>query len=390
MVKRLTVFGSTGSIGTQALDVVATNPVDFEIVALGAGRNWSLLAQQALKFRPAAVALRDEKGYASLKEALASLSSTEIFVGPSAFMDVLEFETDIVLGAVTGIEGLASSLGAVERGYDLALANKESLVCGGHLIKEAACRSGASLIPVDSEHSAVWQLWDEAQQKKIKKVILTASGGALRDRPLEDLQNISVSEALTHPTWTMGQKITIDSATLMNKALEIIEAHVLFDLPYENLEAIMHPQSIIHALVGYEDGSYLAHLGVSDMRIPIAYALYGRMRHDVGVPLLDLLSLPNGLTFRPLEAQRYPLFFETLKAVQQDRSVTTVINGANEVAVYGFLDGKIKFLSISQLVRQVSELFFAQAGRKEFQTVADIFYWDQWARQKTEELMNRI
>ncbi|MGY2131630.1 1-deoxy-D-xylulose-5-phosphate reductoisomerase [Hymenobacter sp. HD11105] len=347
--KRLTLLGSTGSIGTQALDVVRSQPGRFQIAALSAHSNSELLIQQALEFRPAAVVIGDEKQYQTVKDALAG-QPIEVLAGTAALADIAgRDDTDIVLTAMVGYAGLLPTVRAIKAGKTIALANKETLVVAGQLITGLVKKHGVGLYPVDSEHSAIFQCLVGEEQNPIEKIILTASGGPFRGRTMQELASVTKAQALKHPNWDMGAKITIDSASLMNKGLEVIEAKWLFGLRDDQIEVVVHPQSIIHSLVQFEDGSLKAQLGLPDMKLPIQYALGYPERLPSKYPRFSFLDYPQ-LTFEQPDQSTFrnlPLAFE---AMRRGGNAPCVLNAANEVAVAAFLRDGIGFLQMPDLV----------------------------------------
>jgi 1-deoxy-D-xylulose-5-phosphate reductoisomerase len=346
---RLLVLGSTGSIGTQALDVVARAPGAFDVVGLSAGRQAEPLLEQARALGVRRVALTDADAAARAQEAGVDV---EVLAGPEGLVRlVAESGADLVLNAIVGSAGLGPTIVALTEGIDVALANKESLVVGGELVNALAEATGARLIPVDSEHSALHQLIAGERPGAIEKLVLTASGGPFRGRRRAELERVTVEEALQHPTWAMGGKITIDSATLMNKGLEVIEAHHLFGTPYERIDVVVHPQSIIHALVTLCDGAALAHLGHPDMRVPIAYALHHPERVDVPVRPLDLAEL-GSLTFERADLDAFPCLRLAREAAEAGGTAPCVLNAANEVAVHAFLDRRLAFMGIAEVIER--------------------------------------
>jgi 1-deoxy-D-xylulose-5-phosphate reductoisomerase len=348
-MKRLLILGSTGSIGTQALDVVARAPEAFEVVGLSAGAAYEPLIEQARAYGVRRIALSDPDAAARAGEAW---TGGEVLGGPEGLVElVANSDADLVLNAIVGSAGLGPTIVALTEGIDLALANKESLVVGGELVTALAEATGAQIIPVDSEHSALYQLIaaEHGRAGTIDKLVLTASGGPFRGRSRAELEGVTVEEALKHPTWAMGGKITIDSATLMNKGLEVIEAHHLFGTPYDGIDVVVHPQSIVHALVTLCDGAALAHLGHPDMRVPIAYALRHPDRVDVPVPLLDLTEI-GSLTFEPPDEDAFPCLAIARKAAEAGGTGPCVLNAANEVAVHAFLGGRLPFMGIPAVI----------------------------------------
>ncbi len=354
MSRGVAILGSTGSIGVQALDLIHRLPDRFEVVALAAGRNARQLAERIERHRPRLAAIGDPGGRGELEEA-ARRAGTRLVTGPEGLLEVAVCEeADVVLAAVVGSAGLLPTYEALRAGKIVALANKESLVMAGPLMREAAARSGGSLIPVDSEHSALHQCLRGETIDSVRRLILTASGGPFRTTPFEDLAGVTAEQALRHPVWDMGRKISIDSATLMNKGLEVIEAHWLFGLPGDRIDVILHPQSSVHSMVEMVDGSVICQMGVPDMRGPIQYALGypERFAGPVGAP--DL-SQPKSLEFYPVDRARYPSLDLAYQALQAGGTSPAVLNAANEVAVETFLDGGLDFLSIPVVVREVLE-----------------------------------
>ncbi len=349
--RQIALLGSTGSIGTQALDVVRDNPDRFEVYALVARRNVELLARQAREFRPEVVVIADEQQYAPLKEALADLPM-KVWAGADAIADVVQMEpVDMVLTAVVGYAGLRPTLAALEAGKAVALANKETLVVAGELVTATARRAGAPILPVDSEHSAIFQCLSGQDAQAVEKVILTASGGPFRTTPRKALATVTPAEALHHPNWSMGTKVTIDSASMMNKGFEMIEARWLFGLPPERIEVVVHPQSVIHSMVQFADGAVMAQLGEPDMHLPIAYALAypHRLRRDA--PRLNFARLST-LTFEAPNKERFPNLTYAFDAIRRGGNMPCILNAADEVAVDAFLCGRIGFLAMSDLIAE--------------------------------------
>jgi 1-deoxy-D-xylulose-5-phosphate reductoisomerase len=348
-VRRLVILGSTGSIGTQALDVVERSP-ELEVVGLAAHSSFERLIAQAEAHGVGRVALADEKTAARAGKAW---TRGEVLAGNEGLVELITGSgCDLVLNALVGSAGLGPSVATLGEGIDLALANKESLVVGGELVMALAEATGAQVIPVDSEHSALFQLVNaEHRPGTIDRLILTASGGPFRGRSASDLQDVTREEALKHPTWEMGGKITIDSATLMNKGLEVIEAMHLFGVPLDAIDVVVHPQSIVHALVQLNDGASLAHLGYPDMRVPISYALHYPERADVPVRPLDLAELGR-LTFEPPDEEAFPCLRLAREAASAGGTAPCVMNAANEVAVQAFLDGEIAFTAIPEVIER--------------------------------------
>ncbi len=349
MPRRLAILGSTGSIGVQALDVISRAPDDLEVVALSASSAWEPLLEQARSHGVRRIALADPDAAARAAEAW---TGGAVLGGVDGIVRLItECECDMVLNAIVGSAGLVPTVAALGEGIDLALANKESLVVGGELVTQLAEATGAQIIPVDSEHSALYQLLAAERAGTVLRLILTASGGPFRGMRREELRQVAVEQALAHPTWEMGGKITIDSATLMNKGLELIEAHHLFGTPYERIDVVVHPQSIIHSLIQLCDGATLAHLGYPDMRVPISYALHHPERADVPVKPLDLVSV-GALTFEPADEQTFGCLRLAREAARAGGTAPCTMNAANEVAVHAFLAGRIGFLDIEAVIEE--------------------------------------
>jgi 1-deoxy-D-xylulose-5-phosphate reductoisomerase len=351
-VKRLLILGSTGSIGTQALDVVGRAPGEFEIVGLSAGSAHDELIAQARAHGVKRIALSGPDAAARAAEAW---TEGEVLAGPEGLVRlVAEADADLVLNAIVGSAGLGPTIVALTEGIDVALANKESLVVGGELVTALAEATGAQLIPVDSEHSALHQLLAGERVGTVDRLVVTASGGPFRGRTRAEMEDVTIEQALAHPTWAMGGKITIDSATLMNKGLEVIEAHHLFGTPYDRIDVVVHPQSIVHAMVALCDGATLAHMGHPDMRVPIAYALHHPERVDVPVPRLDLAAV-GALTFEPPDLDAFPALRLAREAAVEGGTGPCVLNAANEVAVHAFLGGRLPFMGIPAVIEQTLE-----------------------------------
>ena len=349
--RQIALLGSTGSIGTQALDVVRDNTDRFEIYALVARQNVALLAQQAREFRPEVVVIADEQHYAPLKEALADLPM-KVWAGADAIADVVQMApVDVVLTAMVGYAGLRPTLAALEAGKAVALANKETLVVAGELVTATARRTGAPILPVDSEHSAIFQCLVGQDASAVEKVILTASGGPFRTTPREALADVTPAEALRHPNWSMGAKVTIDSASMMNKGFEMIEARWLFGLPPDRIEVVVHPQSIVHSMVQFADGAVMAQLGTPDMHLPIACALAYPHRLRSATPRLDFAQLST-LTFEAPDRERFRNLDYAYEAARRGGNMPCILNAADEVAVAAFLSGKIGFLAMSDLIAE--------------------------------------
>jgi len=352
MVKRLAILGSTGSIGTQTLDIVSQYPDRFKVEALAAGNNVRLLIEQVRKFRPSVVAIGNEDHYVELKKSLAGMP-VQILAGSGAAMEIAAMsDIDTFVVAIVGFAGLKPTAVAVAAGREVALANKETLVIAGEMIKKSAAASGSRILPIDSEHSAIMQCLEGEEHKSIDKLIITASGGPFRTMTRENLCKVTPAEALKHPNWCMGNKITIDSATLMNKGLEVIEAHWLFDIPDENIDVLVHPQSMIHSMVQFTDGSVKAQLSMPDMRLPIIYALSYPERLNTKLQRISFADT-RSLTFEEPDTSRFRNLLLARQALRQGGNMPCALNAANEVAVEAFLDRRIDFFGMSSLVEDV-------------------------------------
>jgi 1-deoxy-D-xylulose-5-phosphate reductoisomerase len=379
--RSVTILGATGSVGCNTIDLIQCNPADFTVEAITGGANAALLAEQALNLRPRFVAIADVDAYPALKEALSG-SGIEIAAGADAVIAAAARPSDWVMASIVGAAGLAPTLAAVRRGGIVALANKESLVCAGDLMMREVAGSGATLLPVDSEHNAIYQVFDFERHEAVEELILTASGGPFRELSRDAMAAVTPDQAVAHPNWDMGAKISIDSATMMNKGLELIEAHHLFAMPENRISVLVHPQSVIHSLVRYKDGSVLAQLGQPDMRTPIAYTLAWPDRMEAPVGRLDLAALAT-LNFEEPDLERFPALRLAREALSAGGTAPTVLNAANELAVAGFLAGRIGFLDIAGLVDHiVSELPHAAA-----ESLDDVLAADAEARARAGELI---
>lgn len=379
--RRVTILGSTGSVGRSTVDLIQRNPGAFEVEALVAASNVEALAEQARKLGARRAVVADAARYAELKGALAG-SGCEAAGGLAAVIEAAQMPADWVMSAIVGAAGLEPTLAAVRRGAIVALANKECLVCAGDLLMAEVRRHGATLLPVDSEHSAIFQVFDFSQPERIEKIVLTASGGPFREFDLATMAKVTPAQAVAHPNWSMGAKISVDSATMMNKGLEIIEAHHLFALPSERIEVLVHPQSVIHSMVAYVDGSVLAQLGSPDMRTPIAFALGWPQRMSAPSPRLDLARLGR-LTFEPPDTARFPALSLAREALCLGGGAPTILNAANEVAVSGFLAGEIGFLDI---VRSVEKTLRALTPKPPA-SLDDVRWLDVEARRIADEVV---
>jgi 1-deoxy-D-xylulose-5-phosphate reductoisomerase len=379
MPRRLLILGSTGSIGTQALEIVERAD-DLELVGLCAEHSWEQVVEQARAHGVPRIALADPEAAARAAEAW---TDGEVLAGAEGLVKlVTESGAELVLNSLVGAAGLGPTVATLGEGIDLALANKESLVVGGELVMQLAEATGAQLIPVDSEHSALYQLIAGEPAGTVERLVLTASGGPFRGRTHEDLADVTVEQALAHPTWAMGGKITIDSATLMNKGLELIEAHHLFGVPYERIDVVVHPQSIVHSLIHLVDGATLAHLGYPDMRVPIAYALHHPERVDVPVATLDLVEV-GALTFEDVDLEAFPCLRLAREAATAAGTAPCVLNAANEVAVHAFLDGRLDFLGIADVIERTLD----RLGTDRVHSFESLYEADHRARESAAELV---
>ncbi len=377
-LKKISLLGATGSIGRSTLDIVTRFPERYQIVALGGGRNISELSAQAQRFRPQLLAVQDEIAAKKLELALKDNGlNIPIMIGqPGAIAVATHPEADIVVAAMVGAVGLEPTYAALKAGKDVALANKESMVMAGRLLNEVASANKVAILPLDSEHSALWQALNGEPESGVEKLILTASGGPFREFSLAQMAEVTPEQAMRHPRWDMGPKITIDSATMMNKALEIIEARWLFDIVPEKIEVLVHPQSIVHSLVEYRDGSVLAQLGLPDMRLPIAYALSYPERLQLNLPKLNLAETGQ-LDFFAADEERFPALALVRRALDSGDSGAIALNAANEIAVERFRAGEIGFLDIAKIVAGVIDEITAQ----KFSTLPEILNFDNKVRQ---------
>ncbi|MFI4988773.1 MAG: 1-deoxy-D-xylulose-5-phosphate reductoisomerase [Alphaproteobacteria bacterium] len=382
--KRITVLGSTGSVGRNTLDLVERNPGRFAIEALTAGSNVALLAEQALRHRPRLAVVADERHYRALKEALSG-SGIEAAAGSAAVVEAARRPAEWVMAAIVGAAGLEATLAAIERGAVVGLANKETLVCAGDIVMRQVAASEATLLPVDSEHSAIFQVFDFARPDAVERIVLTASGGPFRTIQPSQLHSVTPAQAVAHPNWSMGAKISVDSATMMNKGLEVIEASYLFPVPEERIEIVVHPQSVIHSMVEYVDGSVLAQLGSPDMRTPIAVALAWPERMTAPAKRLDFKQL-SALTFEPPDLERFPALRVAREALQSGGNGPTILNAANEVAVMAFLAGRLRFLDIIRVVEDT----LGEIPRAALLTLVEVRAADAAAREVAERRVGTL
>jgi 1-deoxy-D-xylulose-5-phosphate reductoisomerase len=384
-MKKISILGSTGSIGTSTLAVVEKFPERFQVVAIAGGNNSELLEAQVRKFRPAIAAIASEKAAADLRDRCSDLK-VRVFSGVEGMIRVAAAEeADITVSSIVGTAGLVPTMAAVRAGKDIALANKEVLVTAGELMMEECRTRGVRIFPVDSEHSAIFQCLQAGERRDVKRLILTASGGPFRDHRKEELETVTLQQALKHPNWSMGKKITIDSATLMNKGLEVIEAHWLFGARPEQIGVLVHPQSIVHSLVEFRDGSVVAQLGMPDMKGPIAYALSFPDRLPDVSPGLDLAGIAS-LTFRQPDVELFPCLGYAYDAIRAGGSMPAVLSAANEVAVKHFLAGRIGYTDIAKVIRATMHAHSAVR----FTTVEEALKTDLWARGEAERVIEGV
>jgi len=380
-MKKISLLGSTGSIGANVLDVIERNPEKFQIFSMSAGNNVDLFAKQIRKFKPRVVALFDTKKIPTLKEQIADLD-IEILSGEEGSIAVATLpEVDVVVSGVMGSAGLLPAIHALKSGKNLALANKETLVIAGELVLREAKKTNSQIIPIDSEHSAIFQVLNGEKKEQIKKIILTASGGPFRTFSLDQMETVTVKDALKHPNWDMGAKITIDSSTMMNKGLEYIEAKWLFGVNTP-IEIIVHAQSIIHSMIEFVDTSIIAQLGIPDMRVPIAYALTYPDRFECDLPSLDFTTMGN-LTFEAPDFERFPCLRLAIDAMEIGKTMPAVLNAANEIAVQAFLEELIPYKDIAELIRMVMQ----NHNPSPLTELQDVLIADRWAREETTKLV---
>ena len=379
-MKRVTILGATGSVGASTLDLVARNPARFEVVAVTAGKDWKRLAELAIAHRAEAAVIADEAAYADLQAALAG-TGIAVSAGAAALADAARVPADIVVAAIVGAAGLPPTLAALEAGTSVALANKEALVCAGGLMTATAARTGATLLPIDSEHNAIFQVLEA--RERVSRIVLTASGGPFRSFTRAQMAAVTPAQAVKHPTWSMGAKISVDSATLMNKGLELIEAWHLFGIRPDQLGVLVHPQSLVHGLVEYVDGSVLAQLGPADMRVPIAHALAWPERIETPVERLNLAAIGR-LDFEEPDRARFPALALAEAALAQGSCRPCVLNAANEVAVAAFLEGRLPFLAIADVVGETLAALKVNCP----QSLADVDAADAAARAHAQHIVN--
>jgi len=385
MIKNISILGSTGSIGCSTLDVISRFPERFKVVGLSACENIDRLEQQIRRYKPSVVSLTNEKHASVLREKCKTLN-VDILSGVEGLIRVSTHpEAGIVVSAIAGSAGLIPTLAAVKAGKTIALANKETMVMAGEIVVREANEKKAKILPVDSEHSAIFQVMEKGRWEEVHKIILTASGGPFLRTSSGERKKATIKDALRHPNWNMGAKVTIDSATLMNKGLEVIEAKWLFDVSVNQIKVLIHPQSIVHSMVEFRDGSVIAQMGMPDMKVPIAYALSYPERLDLVMPRLDLAKTGN-LTFEEPEKRRFPCLYYAYDAINEGGSMPAVLNSANEIAVQAFLHGRIGFLDIERITGET------MGKHKAFriETIEDVLHADNWARQEAEMIIGRL
>ena len=388
-MKLISILGSTGSIGTQTLDIVREHPDKFRVIGLAAGNNIALLAEQIKEFQPEIVSISDKNKLDELKTAIADITPQPILVAEmEGICEVARYgNAQSVVTGIVGCAGLLPTIAAIKAGKDIALANKETLIAGGPVVLPLIEEYGVKILPADSEHSAIFQCLQGVPEGGLRRIILTASGGSFRDLPVEQLASVTVADALKHPNWSMGQKITIDSATLMNKGLEVIEAHYLFGMDYDDIDIVIHPQSIIHSLIELQDTSVLAQLGWADMRLPLLYSLSYPERISTEWEKLDLVKAGD-LTFREPDHQKYPCMQLAYAVGRAGGCMPAVLNAANEQAVSLFLQEKIGYLDIARVIESVCDRFVSQNNTQP--NLDDIVEADQWARKAVLEQFSAV
>ena len=381
-MKKVTVLGSTGSIGTSTLDLLRRHPEQYEVVALTGNKNTALLAQQAKELRAKVAVTADKDKYAELKEALSG-TDVRVEAGSDAVAFAADLDADWTMCSIVGAAGLVPAMHAIKRGKTIALANKETLVCAGEVVMREIKECGALLLPVDSEHGAIFQCLEENHRRAVDRLILTASGGPFREKTAEFMATVTPEQAVAHPNWHMGAKISVDSATMMNKGLELIEAYHLFGFGEDKIEILVHPQSIVHSAVAYVDGAVLAQLGTPDMRTPIAYALGWPERIESPVKKLDFTQMPP-LTFTRPDENKFPALRLARQALRAGQGATCVMNAANEIAVYAFLARKIGFLDIARITENILEKY----GAPRVENMDDVLTLDAQTRRDTQTLID--
>ena len=382
MKKKITIFGSTGSIGESTLDIIKNHPDKYEVIGLTANTNYKKLLEQVDCFKPKIISLNNLDSFNKFNE-LNNDKDLKVVNGNDSYEEVLDFNTDLVMAAISGSAGLMPVVASIKKGVHIALANKESLVCSGSLITSMARLNNVKILPVDSEHNAIYQVLDSRNKSKISRLILTASGGPFLNKEIKELDNVKPEEAIKHPNWSMGKKISIDSATMMNKGLELIEASYLFDIPEKQIDVIIHPESIIHSCVEYMDGSMLSQMGNPDMRTPISFTLAYPDRIKTNVEKLNLCDVEKLTFFKP-DFEKYPCLELAYHSLKLKKSAPTTLNAANEIAVDAFLKEKIKFLSIPKVVEKTLN----KTSISEINSIKDVIEIDRESRKVATDLIN--
>ena len=382
MKKKITIFGSTGSIGESTLDIIKNHSDKYEVIGLTANRNYKKLLEQVDSFKPKIISLNNSDSFNKFNE-LNNDKNLKVVNGHDSYEEILDFNTDLVMAAISGSAGLMPVVASIKKGVHIALANKESLVCSGSLITSMARLNNVKILPVDSEHNAIYQVLDSRNKSKISRLILTASGGPFLNKEIKELDNVKPEEAIKHPNWSMGKKISIDSATMMNKGLELIEASYLFDIPEKQIDVIIHPESIIHSCVEYMDGSMLSQMGNPDMRTPISFTLAYPDRIKTNVEKLNLCDVEKLTFFKP-DFEKYPCLELAYHSLKLKKSAPTTLNAANEIAVDAFLKEKIKFLSIPKVVEKTLN----KTSISEINSIKDVIEIDRESRKVATDLIN--
>ncbi|MDD5523795.1 MAG: 1-deoxy-D-xylulose-5-phosphate reductoisomerase [Smithella sp.] len=385
-MKKITILGSTGSIGCSALDVIGKNPERFQVVALAAGKNIALLKKQIEKFKPKVVAVSAKESALQLRDSLTTKDKVKIFYDQEGLKEIASLPSaDVVISAISGSAGLIPTLAAIEAGKDIALANKETMVMAGEIVTGRAIKKSVKIIPVDSEHSAIFQCLEGQTSKNLRRIILTASGGPFLDFTGNELKKVSLSQTLRHPNWKMGKKVTIDSASMMNKGLEVIEAKWFFNVDFSHIDVLIHPQSIVHSMVEFVDGAFLAQMGIPDMKLPIAYALTYPERIINDLPSLNLVKTGN-LEFRNPDIKKFPCLGLAYAAGICGGTAPVVLNAADEIAVAAFMEKKIRFIDLPKIIETVLDLHHSINTP----SLEDILQADLWARRETSKIIERI
>jgi 1-deoxy-D-xylulose-5-phosphate reductoisomerase len=385
-MKKITILGSTGSIGCSALDVIGKNPERFQVVALAAGKNIALLKKQIEKFKPKVVAVSAKESALQLRDSLTTKDKVKIFYDQEGLKEIASLPSaDVVISAISGSAGLIPTLAAIEAGKDIALANKETMVMAGEIVTGRAIKKSVKIIPVDSEHSAIFQCLEGQKSKNLRRIILTASGGPFLNFTGNELKKVSLSQTLRHPNWKMGKKVTIDSASMMNKGLEVIEAKWFFNVDFSHIDVLIHPQSIVHSMVEFVDGAFLAQMGIPDMKVPIAYALTYPERIINDLPSLNLVKTGN-LEFRNPDIKKFPCLSLAYAAGRCGGTAPVVLNAADEVAVSAFMEKKIRFIDLPKIIETVLGLHNSINNP----SLDDILQADLWARRETSKIIERI